>query len=147
MVGEPGARFSVASLGASAPTRASIAGAGVDRRDAVPRAAAAPRCKRPVRLPPSRVPLPTSVELCRNPSRTGYLRGTRRVACQLHEPPVYPVRKLHRYSVTDRSLGLLESYLNDRIQRVDINGERSSESADNMSVLQGSVLEQFLFLV
>ncbi|GBP76195.1 hypothetical protein EVAR_54951_1 [Eumeta japonica] len=31
------------------------------------------------------------------------------------------IRKLHHYGVTGRSLRLLESYLSDRIQRVDIN--------------------------
>ncbi|GBP43667.1 Probable RNA-directed DNA polymerase from transposon BS [Eumeta japonica] len=57
------------------------------------------------------------------------------------------IRKLHHYGVTGRSLGLLESYLSDRIQRVDTNGKRSSGSAVNMGVPQGSVLEAFLFLV
>ncbi|GBP16911.1 Probable RNA-directed DNA polymerase from transposon BS [Eumeta japonica] len=56
-------------------------------------------------------------------------------------------RTLHHYGVTGRSLGLLESYLNDRIQRVDIYGERSSGSAVNMGVPQGSVLGPFRFLV
>ncbi|GBP32077.1 Probable RNA-directed DNA polymerase from transposon BS [Eumeta japonica] len=57
------------------------------------------------------------------------------------------IRKLHHYDVTGRSLELLEFYPSERIQRVDINGERSSESAVNMGVPQGSVLEPFLFLV
>ncbi|GBP57104.1 Probable RNA-directed DNA polymerase from transposon X-element [Eumeta japonica] len=54
---------------------------------------------------------------------------------------------IHHYGITGRSFGLLESYLSDRIQRVDINGERSSGSAINMGVPQGSVLGQFLFLL
>ncbi|GBP53786.1 Probable RNA-directed DNA polymerase from transposon BS [Eumeta japonica] len=57
------------------------------------------------------------------------------------------IRKLHHYAVMGRSLGLLESYLSDRIQRVDINGERSSGSAVNMGMPQGSVLGPFLILV
>ncbi|GBP21545.1 Probable RNA-directed DNA polymerase from transposon BS [Eumeta japonica] len=57
------------------------------------------------------------------------------------------IRKVHHYGVRGRSLGLLESYLSDRIQRVDINGERLSGSAVNMGVPQGSVLGPFLFLV
>ncbi|GBP08065.1 hypothetical protein EVAR_2876_1 [Eumeta japonica] len=35
------------------------------------------------------------------------------------------IKKLHHYGVTGRSLGLLESYLSDKIQRVDLNDERS----------------------
>ncbi|GBP62951.1 Probable RNA-directed DNA polymerase from transposon BS [Eumeta japonica] len=56
-------------------------------------------------------------------------------------------RKLHHYGITGRSLGILKSYLNDRIQRVDINDERSSGSVVNMGVPQGSVLGSFLFIV
>ncbi|GBP40600.1 Probable RNA-directed DNA polymerase from transposon BS [Eumeta japonica] len=55
------------------------------------------------------------------------------------------IRQLHHYGVTGRSLGLLESYLSGTIQRVVINDERSSGSADNMGVPQGSVLGSFLF--
>ncbi|GBP21532.1 Probable RNA-directed DNA polymerase from transposon BS [Eumeta japonica] len=55
--------------------------------------------------------------------------------------------KLHHYGVTGRSLGLLKSYLSDRVQRVDINDERSPGSLVNMGVPQGSVLGPFLFLV
>ncbi|GBP67676.1 Probable RNA-directed DNA polymerase from transposon BS [Eumeta japonica] len=57
------------------------------------------------------------------------------------------IRKLHHYGATGRFLGLLESYLSDRIQRVDINGERSSGPAVNMDIPQGSVLGPFIFLV
>ncbi|GBP33823.1 hypothetical protein EVAR_25424_1 [Eumeta japonica] len=45
--------------------------------------------------------------------------------------------KLYHYGVTGRSFGLLEPYLSDRIQRVNINGEISSQSAANMGVPQG----------
>ncbi|GBP36871.1 Probable RNA-directed DNA polymerase from transposon BS [Eumeta japonica] len=57
------------------------------------------------------------------------------------------IRKLRHFGVTGRSLGLLESCLRDRIQRADINGQRSSGSVVNTGVPQNSVLRPFLFLV
>ncbi|GBP26289.1 hypothetical protein EVAR_95457_1 [Eumeta japonica] len=44
------------------------------------------------------------------------------------------IRKLHHYGVTVRLLALLEFYLRGRMQRVDVNGERSSESTVNMGI-------------
>ncbi|GBP03291.1 hypothetical protein EVAR_2696_1 [Eumeta japonica] len=70
--------------------------------------------------------------------------GTRLVFCDLSRHLtafiMTLIRKLHHYGVTGRSLGLLESYLSDRIQRVDINGERSSGSAVNMGATDMSIM-------
>ncbi|KAJ8723159.1 hypothetical protein PYW08_003071 [Mythimna loreyi] len=57
------------------------------------------------------------------------------------------IRKLHHYGIRNSSLDLLTSYLSDRIQRVDINGQRSHGSVITMGVPQGSILGPFLFLV
>lgn len=57
------------------------------------------------------------------------------------------VRKLRHYGVKDQALGLLESYLTDRVQMVDVNGKRSPGSSISMGVPQGSILGPFLFLV
>ncbi|GBP88096.1 Probable RNA-directed DNA polymerase from transposon BS [Eumeta japonica] len=57
------------------------------------------------------------------------------------------IRRLRHYGARGHILGLLESYLRGRIQRVDINGERSSGYAVNMGVPQSSDLRPFLFLV
>ncbi|GBP15890.1 Probable RNA-directed DNA polymerase from transposon BS [Eumeta japonica] len=57
------------------------------------------------------------------------------------------IGKLRHYGVTDRALDLLKSYLSNRIQRVDVNGKKSSGSIVHMGVLQGSILGPFLFLV
>lgn len=57
------------------------------------------------------------------------------------------IRKLNHYGVKGHALDLLESYLVDRIQRVDVNGQRSLGSKISMGVPQGSILGPFLFLV
>lgn len=57
------------------------------------------------------------------------------------------VGKACYYCVAVRVLYFLKSYLNNRIQRVDNNGARSSGSAVNMGVPQGSILGPFPYLM
>ncbi|GBP66712.1 hypothetical protein EVAR_50091_1 [Eumeta japonica] len=51
------------------------------------------------------------------------------------------IRKLRHYGVRGLSLGLLESYSSSRVQRIDINSERSSGSAFWILILQCSGAE------
>ncbi|GBP32280.1 Probable RNA-directed DNA polymerase from transposon BS [Eumeta japonica] len=89
-------------------------------------------------------------------SRFGSLEGDSRNAkgvfcdlsktfdCVNHETPIM---ELHQYGVTGRALDLLESYLTNKIQKVDVNNMRSSGSVVRVGVLQGSIFGPFLFLV
>lgn len=55
--------------------------------------------------------------------------------------------KLTHYGLTDRALKLIKSYLEARLQKVQINGAHSEGSHLQMGVPQGSILGPLLFLV
>lgn len=57
------------------------------------------------------------------------------------------IAKLQHYGIHNQAIHLLQSYLSNRVQKVDIGGERSSGSFIEMGVPQGSILGPFLFLV
>jgi len=56
------------------------------------------------------------------------------------------LRKLKKLGITGLALQWFSSYLKDRLQKVDINGNLSSAQSLDISVLQGSILGPILFL-
>ena len=54
--------------------------------------------------------------------------------------------KLSKLGIVGKSLDWFTSYLNNRVQHVDIDGNISSPKNINISVLQGSILGPILFL-
>lgn len=57
------------------------------------------------------------------------------------------ISKLKHYGIQNQAINLVNSYLSNRVQKVDVGGERSSGSTIVMGVPQGSILGPFLFLV
>jgi hypothetical protein len=57
------------------------------------------------------------------------------------------LKKLKKYGINGNTHEWFKSYLSDRIQKVDINGNLSSEKVFNISVIQGSILGPILFLI
>jgi Reverse transcriptase (RNA-dependent DNA polymerase) len=57
------------------------------------------------------------------------------------------LKKLRYYGINDNVLSWFASYLSNRKQCVDINGQFSKPRSINISVMQGSVLGPILFLI
>ena len=55
--------------------------------------------------------------------------------------------KFERVGILGNLLGLLKSFLSNRLQRVVLNGQYSSWSSVLAAVLQGSILTPLLFLI
>ena len=55
--------------------------------------------------------------------------------------------KLNRIGICEKYYGLLHSFLNDKHQRVVLNGQCSNWSKIKAGVLQGSILGPLFFLV
>ncbi len=56
------------------------------------------------------------------------------------------LKKLKNLGITGVNLKWFETYLTDRLQKVEINGTLSEEKCFNISVIQGSILGTILFL-
>jgi hypothetical protein len=57
------------------------------------------------------------------------------------------LKKLKKYGITGVAHQWFSSYLKNRVQKIDINGNLSAEQIFNISVIQGSILGPILFLI